>query len=239
MRAEDIPDWIPSVIKEMALAIPVGETISRRLLTDLGMKGVWKYLQSREVNPTALAALKSWQRLENWDIPIQGPLRQDQKDVSLQDRACAAFFAYAVVEFSNHREIWTRQEAQRYAEPWFSAAIALPVGLTPTPPRIPSSRRGTCEGALDGCSIFGGSRATSADKILASSSEAVRSEATMRFGSGSDCWLPRHLHCSARFCTVLLRRSRRLHCKPHPPSMSTTSAIGAPALRPQRLPLAV
>jgi hypothetical protein len=78
------------------------------------MKLKWKYLRGRKVRPDVLAGFENRQRLETYDIRI--------KDVSPQDRACAAFFVYTVGELVNQRDIWTRQRAGQSAEPYLSAA---------------------------------------------------------------------------------------------------------------------
>jgi hypothetical protein len=104
-------------------------TIMCRLLTDQRMKNVWPALRRAKVTSEAIsdvlpglarppglqvANLESIERLKTWDIP--------DRDVSLQDQACAALFAFTVIEFDFPRPIGTQDAADALAAPLFSAA---------------------------------------------------------------------------------------------------------------------
>ena len=107
-----VPDWVPSAVREMAAVLPVGHAIAERLLTDARMKKVWRYLRRRDVSPV-LDHLNSYERLSHWEI---------DGDFSAQDQGCAALFAFAVIEFSGSRNIWTRTQAAKWAEEFDSAS---------------------------------------------------------------------------------------------------------------------
>lgn len=123
---QDVPDWVPLAVKSMATVLPVGADIAQRLLTDPKMKAVWQELRRADVTTEKIlsgpafpprlqvANLNSFERLKHWKKP--------DLDFSLQDQACAALFAYTVVEFSFSRSIGTRSNAKAQAAPLFSAA---------------------------------------------------------------------------------------------------------------------
>jgi hypothetical protein len=106
----DIPDWVPAAVIQIAALIPGKPEIKLAMLTDARMKQVWQELQKHPVTEATLSQLSSWQRLSSFDISVEG--------ITLQDQACAAFFAGASFELSNHREIWTRGRANEFAERW-------------------------------------------------------------------------------------------------------------------------
>lgn len=57
---EQIPAWVPTAVKAIAAAIPIGaEDMKLRLLIDPRMKDVWQYLSRAPVSAAALAALPS------------------------------------------------------------------------------------------------------------------------------------------------------------------------------------
>lgn len=129
IRSEDVPDWVPRAVKSMAMAIQVGVDIARRLLTDPRMQAVWPELKRARVIteeipgplpgpafPPSLqiANLDSLERLKTWDIP--------DRDVPLQDQACAAFFAFVVIELSNKRIVLTRAQVEKLAQRYLDAA---------------------------------------------------------------------------------------------------------------------
>jgi hypothetical protein len=69
----------------------------------------------RPVPPTTqVAALDPLERLKTWGV--------SDRDVSPQDQACAALFAFTVFEFSQPRSVGTRSDAEALAAPLFSAA---------------------------------------------------------------------------------------------------------------------
>jgi hypothetical protein len=129
MDTEDAPVWVPPAVRSMAKVMPVGADIAHRLLTDGRMKTVWRELKrtpvASEEIPSVLsgpafpprlqvANLNSFERLKTWDIPDQG--------ISLQEQACAAFFAYAVIELSSQRAIGTQAQFDVLAKKWLDAA---------------------------------------------------------------------------------------------------------------------
>lgn len=118
----------PAAVVEMARILPIGKDVAERLLNDPRMVGVWRELQRRnrqprkEVHvPNEFSILKQEHllveerfRLRHWGI--------DDRKVSLQEQACAAIFAYVVIEFGQKRAVITGAEAQASTEPWLAAA---------------------------------------------------------------------------------------------------------------------
>jgi hypothetical protein len=116
LKAEDIPDWVPSSVKSMAMAVHISYegTVAHRLLTDPRMKSVWRELKKQEITRDALASLEPRERMSTWDIT-------DRK-LSPQDQACAAFYARVAIEFCSPRIVRTREQAKKSAKPWHDAA---------------------------------------------------------------------------------------------------------------------
>jgi hypothetical protein len=113
MRSGIIPEWVPLSVQQIASALPFGTTVAERLLTDKKMKAFWRMLRLANVNAAAIAGVERFQRLSNWGIADEG--------VSLQDQTAAAFFAFAVMELSSKRTVWTRANAEKLAERFDSA----------------------------------------------------------------------------------------------------------------------
>jgi hypothetical protein len=113
MAELQIPDWVPDAVKSIAAVAICTPEIRERLLTDQRMKTVWRTLRGQKVESQAISQLKSWQQLESSGISDKG--------VTLQDQACAAFFAFAAMEVSSERAVWTREKANKFAEQWNSA----------------------------------------------------------------------------------------------------------------------
>lgn len=116
LLSHDIPVWVPDAVKSMATkgSFPFETAEARRLVTDDRMQTVWKKLRKRRVGGEVIDHLDWFQRLDTWGIPEAG--------VSLEDRCCAALFAYAAQELSSPREVWTRHDATRFAKKWDEAA---------------------------------------------------------------------------------------------------------------------
>jgi hypothetical protein len=111
MAELQIPDWVPSAVKSIAAVTISAPEIRERLLTDPRMKTVWRTLRGQKVGSLEIDGLQSWQQLKSWGI--------SDKDVTLEDQACAAFFAAAAMELGSERAVWTR--ANKFVERWNSA----------------------------------------------------------------------------------------------------------------------
>ncbi len=107
-------DWVPAAVKAIAAVLPVGKDISNRLLSDGRMKDIWPALLRIAKEEVGIDGIGNWQRLTTWGIFDQG--------VSRQEQACAALFAYAVVEFSGERVVGTRSDFDQFAKESLSAA---------------------------------------------------------------------------------------------------------------------
>ncbi len=123
MPPKDARDWVPQSVLSIASALPLEGDVARRLLTDQRMKEVWRILRRAKVSQQTINALPGWRRLA------------ETQGVPLEDQACAAFFAYAVMELSNRREIGTRSQFDAFARPWFAAA-ELCRWVTENEPRV-------------------------------------------------------------------------------------------------------
>jgi hypothetical protein len=108
-----VAEWVPSSVNSMAHVLPIRGAEAHRLLTDPRMKSVWRTLKRQSVSEDGLAKLQNWQRIESYEIGDA---------YSVMDRACAAFFATAVLELSSTRNIQTRKEAIKSSAPWRAAA---------------------------------------------------------------------------------------------------------------------
>lgn len=97
----------PAAVVEMARVLPIGRDVAERLLSDDRMVGVWRELGRREPLPLAV---NDRYLLNHWDI--------DDRHVSPQDRACAALFAFVVIEFAQKRTIITSAHAQASVAMW-------------------------------------------------------------------------------------------------------------------------
>jgi len=116
-QPHEIPDWVPSTVKSMALAFPFlktqdGDPIGRRLLLNNEMKSVWDELKKHAVDK--LEYEDDSEKLDTWEI--------DDRHVSLQDRAYAAFYIRIVTRFCLGFPARTQADADLLAKPWLDAA---------------------------------------------------------------------------------------------------------------------
>ena len=91
------------------------EELVRRLVIDPKMKSVWRYLlrRAQPVCSEIVDEEASW-TLETWGVCDMG--------VSVQERACALFFWFVVMEVCAPRTPATRQDIENFVAPWRSAA---------------------------------------------------------------------------------------------------------------------
>jgi hypothetical protein len=117
---DPIPNWVPSSVKLLAPAFPLGQ----RLLTDPRMEAVWRVLQKADVSEEGLESVESFQRLESWGISKYDHPLQDfpPPDFSLQDRACAALFAFAAWELNSKRNAITGTKIEGSVKQYTDAA---------------------------------------------------------------------------------------------------------------------
>jgi hypothetical protein len=113
-----LPHWVPPAVKTIAEVLPyyADSDIARRLLTDERMDPVWKSLKRAKVAQDSIDQLDDWQRLRAYDIPVSDML------VPIEDEACAAFFAGAVVELNLPRDVLMRSQIKERSERWLAAA---------------------------------------------------------------------------------------------------------------------
>jgi hypothetical protein len=133
INAEEIPNWVPATVNKLAVRLSDGqcwclgaspskkivrsgeEELVRRLVIDPKMKSVWQYLlrRAQPVCPEIVDEEASW-TLETWGVCDMG--------VSVQERACALFFWFVVMEVCAPRTPATRQDIENFVAPWRSAA---------------------------------------------------------------------------------------------------------------------
>jgi hypothetical protein len=133
MNAEEMPNWVPPTVNKLAVRLSDGqcwrlgaspskksgrsgeEELVRRLVTDPKMKSVWEYLlrRAQPVCPEIVDEETSW-TLETWGVCDLG--------VSVQERACALFFWFVIMEVCASRMPATRQDIENFVAPWRSAA---------------------------------------------------------------------------------------------------------------------
>jgi hypothetical protein len=87
--AEEIPDWVPPPVRNIASAFTIRanrnkEPLGSRLLLDARMQKVWTELQKHEVNSATVGSFDNLERLHTWGI--------DERGFSNNEIACAAFF---------------------------------------------------------------------------------------------------------------------------------------------------
>jgi hypothetical protein len=117
---DPMPSWVPSSVKLLAPAFP----LAQRLLMDERMKAVWQVLQKADVNEAGLDSVESFQKLRSWGISKYDLPLQDfpPPDFSLQDHACAAFFAFAAWELNSKRNVITRTKKEGSVKQYTDAA---------------------------------------------------------------------------------------------------------------------
>lgn len=117
---DPIPNWVPSSVKLLAPAFPLGQC----LLTDPRMKAVWQVLQKADVSEAGLDSVESFQQLRSWGISKYDLPLQDfpPPDFSLQDRACAALFAFAAWELNSKRNVIKRTKIEGSVKQYTDAA---------------------------------------------------------------------------------------------------------------------
>jgi hypothetical protein len=120
-RSKKIPGCVPPSVVSMACAmrpfereIPEEQKLIERLLTDRRMETVWRHLKGVEVQASTIEALPENQRMRNWVEP-------SLENFSLNDEACAAFFASVVIELGVPKEPATRRDIPALT-PMLSAA---------------------------------------------------------------------------------------------------------------------
>jgi hypothetical protein len=98
--------------------------LAQRLLMDERMKAVWEVLQKADVNEAGLDRVESFQKLRSWGISKYDLPLQDfpPPDFSLQDHACAAFFAFAAWELNSKRNVITRTKKEGSVKQYTDAA---------------------------------------------------------------------------------------------------------------------
>jgi hypothetical protein len=117
LRADEIPDWVPTPVKSLALveALPVRPQLRKRLASDERMKSVWKALMSKDVNADAVASIDSLYRLGTWGV--------SDFNLTEQDRACVAVFAFTAIEFNQQRVAWTQKDINFWRKKFADAAV--------------------------------------------------------------------------------------------------------------------
>lgn len=122
MTSINIPEYVPEAVRAIAPYLFRSTSgkrfqVSKRLLIDPRMKSVWRQLLKRNVEPNAISTLQGYQRLRSYDLP--------EHHFIIQQHACAAFYAYTVVECSSKRTIGIRADADGLAEQYLSAVRTL------------------------------------------------------------------------------------------------------------------
>ncbi len=90
MDADEIPNWVPSAVKQLAVTFKFEEELVRRLVTDPRMKDVWQYLRRPPPAGPEISDIDSKLLLEVWGVSAM--------DVSVQEQACVLFFSNIVIE---------------------------------------------------------------------------------------------------------------------------------------------
>src|SRR5579872_5803435 len=109
---------VPPLIVILADAMqPFGQEVSKRLLADPRMEGVWRTLKKMKVDAATIERLPSNLRLSNWIEPSI-----ETRDASLNEEACAAFFAATVIELRLRNPPIARADVLRETSQWSNAA---------------------------------------------------------------------------------------------------------------------
>jgi hypothetical protein len=129
-RADGALATVPQAVRKMAEHFPVGVDVQRRLLTDARMRSVWVSLRRASVTREAIDKLESSKRLSSYGVEMlewrsPAPRPNDEFWFTLEDEACAAFFATAAVELTFPRPAVMRAEIGRQAERHRDAAALL------------------------------------------------------------------------------------------------------------------
>lgn len=104
MNVEEIPNWVPSTVKKLAVWFyGFDDDLVWRLVADPQMKTVWQYL--RRAQPVDFAIADDYSQLF-----LQ--LGVSQTDLTKQERACALFFWFVVLELGVRRTAATRQDVE-------------------------------------------------------------------------------------------------------------------------------
>jgi hypothetical protein len=115
MNVEEMPNWVPSTVKKLAVWFyGFDDDLVWRLVADPQMKSVWQYLL-RRAQPVDSAIADDYSQLF-----LQ--LGVSQMDLPKQERACAIFFWFVVLELGVRRTAATRQDIANSVAPWRSAA---------------------------------------------------------------------------------------------------------------------
>jgi hypothetical protein len=123
---ERAPDWVPRLVVRTASAMRsfAQEKTVDRLLIDSRMKVVWRTLKTRKVTVSAIESLPTNRRLDNW---LEASL--ETRDATLSNRACVAFFASAVIEFTLANKPAYASDVTKLIEPWRNAAQQCRIAL--------------------------------------------------------------------------------------------------------------
>jgi hypothetical protein len=115
MNVEEMPNWVPSTVKKLAVWLYGFEgDLVRRLVADPQMKSVWQYLL-RRAQPVDSASADD-------DSQLLLQLGVSEMSVSVQERTCSIFFWLVVIELSVQRTAATEQDIENCVAPWRSAA---------------------------------------------------------------------------------------------------------------------
>ena len=115
MNVEEIPNWVPSTVKKLAVWFyGFEDDLVWRLVADPQMKSAWQYLL-RRAQPVDSAIAEDYSKLFL-------ELGVSETSVSVQERTCAIFFWLVVMELSVQGTAATRQDIENSVAPWRSAA---------------------------------------------------------------------------------------------------------------------
>jgi hypothetical protein len=110
MNVEEMPNWVPSTVKKLAVWLYGFEgDLVRRLVADPQMKSVWQYLL-RRAQPVDSAIADDYSQLL-----LQ--LGVSEMSISVQERTCAIFFWLVVMELSVQRTAATEQDIENCVAP--------------------------------------------------------------------------------------------------------------------------
>jgi hypothetical protein len=121
MNAEEIPTWVPSAVKKLAVMFQFEEELVRRLVTDPTMKNVWQYLRRAQPVSSEIADIDSEFILKTWGVSDMG--------VSVQEQACALFFWRVVIEMCVPRTATTGHDIANLVAPLHSATEQCRSGM--------------------------------------------------------------------------------------------------------------
>jgi hypothetical protein len=108
---DHFPAWIPAAVKKIALQLRFEEETIRRLVTDIRMKSIWRYLSRRSVQITDPDSLLI---IEFFRVGARG--------LSSSEQACAVFFFNLVFELSIPHATLTQTEVSNNIKSWQTAA---------------------------------------------------------------------------------------------------------------------